>query len=150
LEKIRKKGFFVMDSKGIFSSTISTLEKVLDARSLKHNLIVSNIANADTPNYKAFDLIIEEEIGKTSGTEKTTNLTTTHSGHLRGIKSHENNLNSRVTATPPLSIRGDGNSVDIDKEMAAMAENNLMYNALAQILSKKFTGLKNAIQEGRR
>ncbi len=40
--------------------------------------------------------------------------------------------------------------MDIDKAMADMAENNLMYNALAQILSKKFTGLKNAIQEGRR
>ena len=139
-----------MDSQGIFSDTISTLEKVLDARSLKHNLIVSNIANADTPNYKAFDLVIEEEIGKTLGIKKATSLTTTHPGHLPGTKPHDANLKSRVTATPPLSIRGDGNSVDIDKAMADMAENNLMYNALAQILSKKFTGLKNVIQGGTR
>ena len=139
-----------MDSQGIFSDTISTLEKVLDVRSLKHNLIVSNIANADTPNYKAFDLVIEEEIGKTLGIKKATSLTTTHPGHLPGTKPHDANLKSRVTATPPLSIRGDGNSVDIDKAMADMAENNLMYNALAQILSKKFAGLKSAIQEGRR
>jgi flagellar basal-body rod protein FlgB len=139
-----------MDSQGIFSNTISTLEKVLDARSLKHNLIVSNIANVDTPNYKAFDLIIDEEMGKTRGINNATSLTTTHSGHLPGTKSHNATLKSRITATPPLSIRGDGNSVDMDKAMADMAENNLMYNALAQILSKKFTGLKNAIQEGRR
>jgi flagellar basal-body rod protein FlgB len=139
-----------MDSQGLFSGTISNLEKVLDLRSLKHNVIVSNIANADTPNYKAFDLIIAEEIGKTLGIRKTTSLTMTHPGHLPGTKSHEANLKSRITATPPLSIRGDGNSVDIDKAMADMAENNLMYNALAQILSKKFTGLKSAIQEGRR
>jgi len=139
-----------MDLQGIFSNTISTLEKVLDARSLKHNLIVSNIANVDTPNYKAFDLIIDEEMGKTRGKNSATSLTTTHSGHLPGTKSHIATLKSRITATPPLSIRGDGNSVDMDKAMADMAENNLMYNALAQILSKKFTGLKNAIQEGRR
>ena len=139
-----------MDSQGIFSHTISTLEKVLDARSLKHNLIVSNIANVDTPNYKAFDLIIDEEMGKTRGINNATSLKTTHSGHLPGTKSHNATLKSRITATPPLSIRGDGNSVDMDKAMADMVENNLMYNTLAQILSKKFTGLKNAIQEGRR
>jgi flagellar basal-body rod protein FlgB len=139
-----------MDSQGIFSNTISTLEKVLDARSLKHNLIVSNIANVDTPNYKAFDLIIDEEMVKTRGINSATGLTTTHPGHLPGTKSHNTPLKSRITASPPLSIRGDGNSVDMDKAMADMAENNLMYNALAQILSKKFTGLKNAIQEGRR
>ena len=139
-----------MDSQGIFSNTISTLEKVLDARSLKHNLIVSNIANVDTPNYKAFDLIIDEEMGKTRGINNATSLKTTHSGHLHGTRSNNATLKSRITATPPLSIRGDGNSVDMDKAMADMAENNLMYNALAQILSKKFTGLKNAIQEGRR
>jgi flagellar basal-body rod protein FlgB len=139
-----------MDSQGIFSDTISTLEKVLDVRSLKHNLLVSNIANVDTPNYKAFDLIIEEEIGKTLGINQATSLSTTHPEHFHGTKSHDANLKSKVTATPPLSIRGDGNSVDIDRAMADMAENNLMYNALAQILSQKFTGLKSAIQEGRR
>ena len=139
-----------MDSQGIFSGTISTLEKVLDLRSLKHNLIVSNIANVDTPRYKAFDMIIEEEIGKTTGTNNTVNLTRTQDGHLPGRKISVGNVESKFIDKLPLSVRGDGNTVDIDKAMADMAENNLMYNALAQILSKKFTGLKTAIQEGRR
>ena len=137
-----------MDAQGIFSRTFSTLENVLDQRSSKHDLIVSNIANVDTPNYKAFDLVIEQEIGKTAGNNA--NLARTHQGHLPGRKTGLNSAKSRLAATPPLSIRGDGNTVDIDKAMADMAENNLMYNALAQILSKKFAGLKNAIQEGRR
>jgi flagellar basal-body rod protein FlgB len=139
-----------MDSQGIFSGTISTLEKVLDLRSLKHNLIVSNIANVDTPRYKAFDMIIEEEIGKTTGTNNTVNLKRTQNGHLPGRKISVGNVESKFIDKLPLSARGDGNTVDIDKAMADMAENNLMYNALAQILSKKFTGLKTAIQEGRR
>ncbi|MBW1941137.1 MAG: flagellar basal body rod protein FlgB, partial [Deltaproteobacteria bacterium] len=50
-----------MESQGIFNKTFSILEKNLDLRSIKHNLIVSNIANMDTPNYKGFDLIVEEE-----------------------------------------------------------------------------------------
>ena len=139
-----------MDSQGIFSGTISTVEKVLDLRSLKHNLIVSNIANVDTPRYKAFDMIIEEEIGKTTGTNNTVNLTRTQDGHLPGRKISVGNVESKFVDKLPLSVRGDGNTVDIDNAMADMAENNLMYNALAQILSKKFTGLKTAIQEGRR
>ena len=139
-----------MDSQGLFSGTISTLEKVLDLRSLKHNLIVSNIANADTPRYKAFDMIIEEEIGKTVSKKNNASLTTTQDGHLPGRKISAGNVESKFVAKPPLSIRGDDNTVDIDKAMADMAENSLMYNALAQILSKKFTGLKTVIQEGRR
>lgn len=139
-----------MDSQGIFSGTISTVEKVLDLRSLKHNLIVSNIANVDTPRYKGFDMIIEEEIGKATGTNNSVNLTRTKDGHLPGRKISVGNPESKFVDKLPLSVRGDGNTVDIDKAMADMAENNLMYNALAQILSKKFTGLKTAIQEGRR
>ena len=139
-----------MDSQGLFSGTISTLEKVLDLRSLKHNLIVSNIANVDTPKYKAFDMIIEEEIGKKIGKKNSANLTRTQDGHLPGRKIGASNVESKFVAKPPLSTRGDDNTVDIDKAMADMAENSLMYNALAQILSKKFTGLKTVIQEGRR
>ena len=41
-----------------------------DLRSLKHNVTVSNIANKDTPNYKAFDLVVEEELEKGNGTGK--------------------------------------------------------------------------------
>ena len=139
-----------MDSQGIFSGTISTVEKVLDLRSLKHNLIVSNIANVDTPRYKSFDIIIEEEIEKKTGTKNGVNLTKTQDGHLPGRKSSASNVKPKFVEKPSLSARGDGNTVDIDKEMADMAENNLMYNTLAQILSKKFTGLKTAIQEGRK
>ena len=51
-----------MATQGIFSETISMLSKALDLRSRKHSVIVSNIANIDTPHYKAFDLAVEEEL----------------------------------------------------------------------------------------
>ena len=124
------------------------LEKVLDLRSLRHNLLVSNIANVDTPNYKALDLDFKKELAKSMGTEKDNGLKRTQPGHLPGNGGGLGNVRQSVVATSPLNIKGDGNSVDIDKVMANQAENSLMYSASAQILSKKFQGLKNVIMGG--
>ena len=71
-----------MTTQGIFSETISMLSKALDLRSRKHSVIVSNIANIDTPNYKAFDLMVEAEMNKSQGTRKKLSIDKTHSGHL--------------------------------------------------------------------
>ena len=56
-----------MESQGVFKGTFGVLEKAMDLRSTKHNVVMSNIANMDTPNYKAFDVIIEEEMEKSKG-----------------------------------------------------------------------------------
>ena len=143
-----KWGKQMMESRGIFNGTFSIIEKGLDLRSLKHKLTTSNIANADTPNYKAFDLIIGEEMKKETGESKYLELTKTNSRHFPA----KNNALDNMHLTPEKSIwtqRGDGNTVDIDKSMAKLAENNLMYNALAQSISKKFTHLKEVIQGGK-
>lgn len=141
-----------MKIQGIFTGLIPVLEKVLDLRSMKHNSIVSNIANMDTPNYKAFDFIVEEELGKAMGANRNFALKKTQSGHLPIREISLDNLRPKVAASSSSQFthRADGNSVDIDKEMAKMAENSLMYNASAQILSKKFQGLKNAIEGGKK
>jgi flagellar basal-body rod protein FlgB len=139
-----------MDSNAIFGGTLSTLEKALDLRSIKHNLIVSNIANVDTPNYKAFDLIVEEELGKALKAKSNAGIRRTQNGHLPVRATRRGYATPKMVAEPQLSLRADGNSVDIDTMMAKLAENNLMYNAMAQIIAKKFSGLKYVIQEGRR
>jgi flagellar basal-body rod protein FlgB len=137
-----------MESKGIFGGTISLLEKVLDLRSMKHNLIVSNIANVDTPNYKAFDLMVEEELEKAVGEENNMGLKRTQPGHLPGNGIGLDSIRPSPVTTDPLSIKGDGNSVDIDRVMADQAKNSLMYSVSAEILSRKFMALKNAIEGG--
>ncbi|MDY6986503.1 MAG: flagellar basal body rod protein FlgB [Thermodesulfobacteriota bacterium] len=139
-----------MDSHGIFGRPFSTVEKVLDLRSVKHNLIASNIANSDTPNYRAFDLIIQEELGKSLQRDNITQLKRTQPDHLPATKVTLDNTRPKIVATSPLTPRGDGNTVDIDEMMAKLSENSLHYTALAQILSKKFTALKYAIEGGKR
>ena len=136
-----------MESQGIFNETILLLEKALALRAGKHNLIASNIANMDTPDYKAFDFIVEEELAKT-----TTNISIkkTRPGHMPVTAQYTDNIKYHKVKPSQYNLRGDGNTVDLDKSMANLAENSLMYNASAQIIGKKFQGLKNAIQGGNR
>ena len=145
----KKRENLKMETQGIFSGTIPLLEKTLDLRSMKHNLIVSNIANMDTPNYKTFDIIIKEELENAMGTGKNIKLKRTRAEHFSERETLSNNVKFRADDTQQFSMKTNGNSVDIDKEMGKLSENNLMYNALAQIISRKFEGLKNVIREGR-
>jgi len=137
-----------MSMDGVFGGSMPTLEKVLDLRSRKHNLIVSNVTNADTPNYKAFDMMVEEEIQKQGSAEKGFALKATHPDHLRpNPGKHLPGI--RMVEADELSVkRSDNNTVDIDREMANLGENGLLYSASAQILAKKFAGLANAIKGG--
>jgi flagellar basal-body rod protein FlgB len=138
-----------MESQGLFKGTLPLLEKAMDLRSLKHNVTVSNIANKDTPNYKAFDLVVEEELEKVMGSEKELGLKRSRRGHLPGRTIGGGAVRPGIDDTSQLSFKRDGNTVNIDKEMAKLSENNLMYDVLAQIISKKFHGLKDVIQGGK-
>ena len=138
-----------MGSQEMFNGTISILEKSLDMRSMKHNLLVSNIANKDTPNYKAFDLAVEEEMQKLTGYKKTVSLWKTQKGHF----SANGEACDKVSITK--SSKGfeqgmDGNTVDIEKEMTNLAENNLQYRTNSEMLMRKLSLIKYSITEGGR
>jgi len=138
-----------MESQGIFNQTVSILEKAMDLRSKKHNVIASNIANMDTPDYKAFDLVIEKELQKVTGKENSISLNKTDVAHMQSRRSKADGVSVKIDDTQGLSLRGDGNTVDIDKQMGNMAENTLMYKAAAQMIHSKFQGLKSVIQGGK-
>jgi len=137
-----------MSMDGVFSGSMPTLEKVLDLRSKKHSLIVSNITNADTPNYKAFDMMVEEELKKQGPAEKGFALKATHPDHLSSTHKGRMPGIRQVEADSLTVKRSDNNTVDIDREMANLGENGLLYSAAAQILAQKFASLANAIKGG--
>jgi len=135
-----------MESQGLFDKTFSVLEKSMNLRSQKHNLLVSNIANMDTPNYKAFDILVEEEMRKSLGEAKITPLNRTQPAHIPLIGMTDlNGPEIKPVESPRYNFREDGNTMDIDKTMSGLSENGLMYNASAQMISKKFQLLSNAI-----
>ena len=139
-----------MNFLSIFDNTITTLENSLNIRARKHELIISNVANHDTPNYKAFDMVIEEEFNKIKGSKKELDLNKTNPEHLSLMSQTNSNYQPRILKTSDqITLRGDGNTVNIDKEMSDMAENTLMYRASTSLIASKFHGLKNVIRGGK-
>ena len=137
-----------MPTNGLFRDTISLLERSLNLRSLQHRVLASNIANMDTPNYKAVELAVAEEMSGKQGSASGIQLVQTQHGHLP-LKHNPSDRVKLKTARPPeFSLRGDGNTVDLDGTMGRMAENTLLYKTAAQIISQKFSGLKKAIRGG--
>jgi len=138
-----------MPSEVLFSSTIVMLEKLLDFQSQRHSALSTNIANIDTPGYKGYDLKFTDELKKAVGTKGTIPLKRTNERHFPVSTSNLKGMKGRLVPCNDTVHRLDGNTVDIDKEMAKLAENSLYYKSTAQILSKKMGLIKAAITEVR-
>lgn len=144
-----------MQIEGVFSSTIDVLEKSVDLRAKSQNLIASNIANAETPNYVPKSLAFEQELQsalksrqsgqRSSATPHERHIPVRSAGSGRSIKS----VSGNVLETPASTPGKDGNAVELENEMSRLAENQIMFNASVQMLNKKFEGLRTAIKEGR-
>ena len=133
----------------LFGGSIPTLQKALNLGSLRHKVLTSNIANIDTPNYKAFEVVMDEELKKNGRTAPNIELVRTRPEHLPKRSHAANPLKIKESDPPEFNLRADGNTVDLDKTMGKLAENTILFRAAAQIISKKFIGLKNAIQGGK-
>jgi len=135
---------------GLFGKTVNVLSKNIDLRAKQQNLISSNIANAETPNYVPKTLSFEGELQgamKTmdSGERVQRNPNPRHFP-LKGSGNRLEFVAGHVLATPSATLSEDANAVELESEMSKMVENQVMYNAAVQILSKKFEGLRNAIK----
>ncbi len=135
---------------GLFDGTLSVLQQTLNLRSAQHQAISANIANADTPHYRAFEVAVEAELNKQRPSEDRIRLAQTQARHLSPAEpAAAGRLPLRVSASPAFSLRSDGNTVDIDRAMGELAENSLKYKTAAQLLSGKLKSLRNVIQGGR-
>ena len=136
----------------LFGPTIDLASRALDLRARRHEMIISNIANADTPGYKAFDLLVDEALNRTSApNSETVNVLRTQPGHLAAKAPPRDDPDIRINQpTTPASLRGDGNTVDMEREMSNLAENQILYKATTRVVSEKFDELMQAIQGGKR
>ncbi|TFG41557.1 MAG: flagellar basal body rod protein FlgB [Syntrophobacterales bacterium] len=134
---------------GIFDGTISLLQKSLNVRSVQHQVLSSNVANADTPNYKAFEVAVDEELRKLDTGKARIQLARTQSSHLPVSRAEVDRVTLRNSPAPTLSLRADGNTVDLDRTMGDLSENTIKYKTSAQLIGMKFKSLLNAIQGGK-
>lgn len=142
-----------MRIEGIFGSTIELLGKSVDLRAKNHNLIASNIANAETPNFVpkalAFDDELQSAMKNSSSGQRSSAVP--HQRHIpvRGVGTALQSVSGKVIETPAKTPGNDGNAVELENEMGKMAENQVLFNASVQLLTKKFDGLRTAIREGK-
>lgn len=125
-------------------------QQTLNLRTERQQLIASNIANADTPNYKARDIDFGKSLqaalaGRGIGATGV-GMARTAAGHLAG------------TVTPPMrdflyrsefQSSVDGNTVEMDAERANFSDNAIRYEASVNFVSSKFKGLLEAMQSPR-
>lgn len=134
----------------LFGSTIGLLGKSLDLRARNHNLISANIANVETPGYRPTSLSFEEGLREALKRPEGGHPQSVHPGHipLRGEVARLEMVTGEIVEDGQTSTGLDGNGVEMDHQMAKMAENQIMYNANVQLLTKKFESLKLAIKGG--
>lgn len=122
----------------------NVLEKSLDASSQRQRVLSNNVANVDTPNFKRSDVDFQKVLGQALGENgEELDLKVTSPMHLPGV---ELSAQSGVVTDQSSSLRTDGNNVDIDREMANVAENGLYYNSVTQAVSSQLGLLRMVIQ----
>jgi flagellar basal-body rod protein FlgB len=123
-------------------------EKALAVRSYRQELIASNIANADTPHYKAVDIDFADAMKKAlSNIRSGVDLKKTHERHIEGKPRHALDGITPLyrTAVQP-SI--DGNTVDSNIEQAHFSENSLNYMSTLTFINGTISGVKTALNGG--
>jgi flagellar basal-body rod protein FlgB len=131
---------------GDIKSHLGVYNQAMSLRTYRQQVLASNIANADTPHYKArdfdFSAAFEAAMGKSDAT-RSVSLTRTHGGHLPGANGGFPYVPLQYRAETQSAV--DGNTVDMDVERAEIADNSLQYQILAQFLSDKINGMRTAI-----
>lgn len=125
-------------------SALGIHQEALRLRARRAELLASNLANADTPNFKARDVDFKAALSQATQDMGMTQPTRTHAGHMSLTSGNLPGGEAlyRVPSQPSL----DGNTVDVQAEQAAFAQNSVQYQASLQFLSSKFKGLLGAIR----
>src|SRR3990172_8052168 len=121
-------------------------QTALSLRAARQELLASNIANADTPNYKARDVNFAGALQNAlAGTTTDLPAVRTSPMHLEG-NSGTSILGTPVMYRKPVQPSADGNTVDMDVERAQFADNALRYEASVMFVNARFKSILTAIQ----
>ena len=130
-----------------FDTMLGISANALPIREARTKLLASNLANADTPNYKARDMDFRAALLKLKGDDNSlpspkTRLT--HSNHIAGFNEHlgtNDYLRYRMPTQPSL----DGNTVETHIEKAKFMENSIQHSVTLNFLDDRIKGLKSAL-----
>ncbi|PWU16144.1 MAG: flagellar basal body rod protein FlgB [Bdellovibrio sp.] len=133
----------------LFDKTIQGLATSANMRLLRQNLTSSNIANAETPEFHAKKLDFEEALARSLDLDGLRTLSTSHPEHIPVGGGSLSHVRPEIYDNPDVPVNSDGNTVNLEREMSALAENTVLYRAAVQLINKKLGALKYAVTEGR-
>jgi len=126
--------------------TVRFHQTALSLRGARQELLASNIANADTPNFKARDIDFASALqGAMNGSTEKLAVAKSSTMHFDG-NAGGSILGSPVMYRRPVQPSADGNTVDMDVERAQFTDNALRYEASVKFVSEKMKGILSAIQ----
>jgi len=118
----------------LFDNTLTVLERALDVRLERQNLLASNAANIDTPGFKEKDVDFDKAMAGVLAADG-------DDGREAAVRGATHEVEDALAGI-------DGNSVDLDRTMTAMAENGLQYGAATRAVGKKLAILKYVANDG--
>ncbi len=134
----------------LFGGTFAQLEAVATARERTQAVFSGNIANADTPNYKADRRTFADFLESSRRARQPVSMRLSNSRHM-DVRSDSRplGLGDVFHHGAEVNTRMDGNTVDLQEQMVNMAENQMLHDLTVKLLQSKLSGLRNAIREGR-
>jgi flagellar basal-body rod protein FlgB len=137
----------------IFDTTLARLEQSLDVRLARHNVLAANVANVDTPGYVAKDVDFKAAMAAAGNASASGDAASMTLAAPEGASMASNALATHPSEMPLVDAQGsapslDGNKVDLDRTMVALAENGLQYGASARAASKKLAILRYVSGDG--
>jgi flagellar basal-body rod protein FlgB len=125
----------------LFDGSMAALERALDVREQKHTRLASNVANLDTPGYRPVDVDFAASM---AGPPDGSAVAKTSALHL----DIEGRGDVEVIRGAETSATVDGNTVDLDRTMAEIAENGLQYSTVARVVNKRLALLRYVASDG--
>jgi len=136
----------------VFDSTLSRLERALDVRLVRQNVLSADVANVDTPGFKPKDVDFTATMSAIEGAaHDEAGVSLPNSPMLSGSSSDAGGIAAKdlpIVDIPAGGASLDGNTVDLDRTMVAMAENALQYAASARAAGKKLAILRYVVSDG--
>ena len=127
-------------------SYLGVQQDALNVQSKRMEVLAKNLANVDTPNYKAQDIDFRAALAQAGSPGANLQMTGTAAGQNIGAgSSSEVDLSSALKYRTPLAPSIDGNTVDTQMEQAAFAENTVRYQATLTFLTGSLKDLMTAI-----
>jgi|TARA_B100001063_G_C16720814_1_gene533461 flagellar basal-body rod protein FlgB len=123
-----------------FNNALGVHPDAMLLRGKRAEILANNLANSDTPGFKARDMNFQAQLAKE--TQSGMSMTATNSAHMSGSNNNNNGLLFRNPTQPSI----DGNTVDTQLEQTIFSRNAMDYNSSFEFLNGKFKGLKSAIR----